>query len=74
MARIISCVPQDSDSDVILLFIYVNDIDESFTCKISKDADDTKISGGVATTAEKMQLQSNLNILVSWSKKVANQI
>ena len=38
-------------------------------CKISKYADNMKIISRAMTTAVKMQLQFNLNILVSWSKK-----
>ena len=37
---VISSVPQSSVLDPILFVIYVNDIDEGLTCKISKFADD----------------------------------
>ena len=36
---------------------------------ISKFAGDTKISSKVTTTADKLQFQSNLDTLVSWSKQ-----
>ena len=50
--------------------MYVNDIDEGLTCKISKFADYTKILDKVITTAEKIQFQSNLDFLVNyWSGK-----
>ncbi len=44
-------------------------MDEGLTCKISKFADDTKITGRVTTTTEKAQLQSDLDRLVTWSNK-----
>ena len=49
--------------------IYVNDIDEGLTSKISKFADDTKITSKVTTNADKLQFQSNLDIFVSWPEK-----
>ena len=64
-----SSVPQGSVFGPILFFIYVNDVDEGLTCKISKFANDTKITNKVTTTADKLQFQSILNVLVSWSNK-----
>ena len=66
---LISGVPSRSVIGPTLFLIYVNDIDEGLTCEISKFADDTKITTRVTTTADKLQLQSNLDILVSWSNK-----
>ena len=56
--------------DPILFLVDVNDIDVGLTFKISKFADGTKIMGRVATSAAKLYIQSNLDILVSWSKKL----
>ena len=67
--NVLSGVPQGSVLGPVLFVIYVNDIDEGLTCKISKFADDTKITGRVTTTAEKALLQSDLVRLVNWSKK-----
>ena len=64
-----SGVPQGSVLGPVLFIIYVNDMDEGLTCKISKFADDTKITGRVTTTAEKVLLQSDLERLVNWSNK-----
>ena len=62
-----SGVPQGSVLGPVLFVIYINDIDDGLTCKISKFADDTKIMNKVLTTADKMQIQSDLDHLVSWS-------
>ena len=66
---VLSGVPQGSVLGPVLFLIYVNDMDEGLTCKISKFADDTKITGRVTSTAEKALLQSDLDCLVNWSKK-----
>ena len=60
---------QESVIGSIIFIIYVIDIDEGLTSKISTFADDTNITSKMNTTAEKMKLQSNLDILVSWSEK-----
>ena len=39
------------------------------TCNISKFADDMKITGRITTSTNKIQLQSDLDILVRWQKK-----
>ncbi len=47
--------------------IYVNDLDDGITCKISKFADDTKIASKVITTLDKELLQRDLDKLIKWS-------
>ncbi len=44
---VLSSVPQDSVFGLVLFLTYVNDIDNGITCKISKFADDTKITSRV---------------------------
>ena len=60
---------QSSILDPVFFLVYVNDINAGFTCKISKFTDDTKITGRVTTATEKIQIESNLDNLVSWSEK-----
>ncbi|ORD93263.1 RTJK, partial [Enterospora canceri] len=64
-----SGVPQGSVLGPILFLIYVNDIDDGISCKISKFADDTKIASKVTTTSDREVLQSDLDRLTSWANK-----
>ena len=66
---VLSGVPQGSVLGPILFIIYVNDIDDGLKCKISKFADDTKITSRVTTSAEKQELQSDLDHLIRWAEK-----
>ncbi len=52
-----SCVPQGSVLGPVLFLIYVNDLDDGLTCKLSKFADDSKIASKVITTLGKELLQ-----------------
>ncbi len=53
----------------VLFLMYVNDIDDGITCKISKFADDTKITIRVTSSIDKRKLQLNLDRLVTWTEK-----
>ncbi len=48
--------------------IYVNDLDDGLTCKISKFADDTKIAGKFITTLDKELLQRYFDKLSNWAR------
>ena len=67
--NVISGVPQGSVLGPLLFIIYINDIDEGLTCKISKFADDTKITSKVTSVLQWQQLQKDLNTLASWAEK-----
>ena len=62
---VISGVPQGSVLGPIHFLCYVNYIDEGLTYKISKLADDMKITSKISATTDKLQFQLNLDILVS---------
>ncbi len=55
--------------DPVLFLMYVNDIDDDITCKISKFVDDTKRTSRVTSSIDKQELQLNLNRLVTWAGK-----
>ena len=52
----------------LLFVIYINDIDESVSCKVLKFADDTKIYRTVNTQHEIESLRNDLCKLVTWSE------
>ena len=66
--KVHSGVPQGSVLGPILFIIYINDIDEGVTCKISKFADDTKITSKVTSVSQWRELQCDLDKLTSWAE------
>ncbi len=51
----------------VLFLMFVDDIDDGITCKISKFVDDTKITSRVTSSVDKREL--NLDRLVTWTEK-----
>ena len=64
-----SGVPQGSVLGPMLFLIYVNDIDDGLTCKVSKFADDTKIASKVTAILDEEALQSYLDRLARWANQ-----
>ncbi len=59
---------RDLFSVLFPFFIYVNDLDDGLTCKVSKFTDDTNIINKVITTLDKELLQRALNKLSNWAR------
>ncbi len=63
-----SGVPQGPVLGPVLFLIYVIDLDDGCTCKISKFADDTNIASKVITMLDKELLQRDLDKLSNWAR------
>ncbi len=63
-----SGVPQGSILGPVLFLVYVNNLDDGLTCKISKFADDIEIASKVVTTLDKELLQRDLDKLSNWAR------
>ena len=66
--NVISGVPQGSVLGPVLFLIYVNDMDEGLSSKISKFADDTKIASKIITTEDRRKFQNDLDRLANWAQ------
>ena len=58
----------------ILFLVYINDLEEGVTGKISKFADDTKLFRKTKEIGDKQKLQDAIDKLVRWSEKMADVV
>ena len=65
----LSEVPQRSVLGPLLFCVYINDLDDGMLSKISKFADDTKISRKVTKREDVDEFRTDLNKLCKWSQE-----
>ena len=68
-ATVTSGVPQGSVLGPLLFIIYINDLDDDITSKITKFADDTKLCHKANCEQDRLTIQSDLDKLVEWAEK-----
>ena len=64
-----SGVPQGSELGLLLFLIYISDLDHGFKCKVSKFADDTKVTTTVRKSEGCIKIQNDLDKLLRSTDK-----
>ena len=68
-AGVMSGIPQGSVLGPILFVIYINDLPAEVKSSVLLFADDTKNYRFIKSIADSVQLQTDLDCLVEWSRK-----
>ena len=73
---VLSGVPQGSVLGPILLliYIYINDLEDDISSKVLNFADDTKVFRKFTNVTDKQSLQDDLDTLVKWLEQMSNVI
>ena len=66
---VLSGVPQGSVLGPLLFLIFINDIDNEVSCKITKFADDTKVCRKIESDTDADSLNQDLKKLAEWADK-----